>query len=171
MHTALLSVIAALLLFAIASMFDDGARWQPEPVAIPEMNPQRDSGLRGPVRTMSAAENCARAEAGLKQSVGGAQRCESDDDCTTFDFGYPIQCLTSVAKAEISALRLEFRQYQANCEFRVYYDCPSGDTERRAVCKTNRCEVELVTLDGLKEETLDHLGIRPRDAASPPRRQ
>lgn len=168
MNTALLSVIAAVALFAVASLFEDDARWQPGPVDMPRINPRPESGIRGPVRTMNAAENCAQAESDLLGKVERSQYCEADDDCTIFDYGYPIQCLTSVAKGEIGALRRRFSAYQAMCEFRVYYDCPSGDAERRAVCRGNRCEVRIVTLDGLREETLDHLGIRPEAAAAPP---
>ena len=158
-NITLISVIVAVILFAIASIFEDDAHWEVAESEAPEMNPQRASSIRGPVRTMSAAENCERTEGTLRRRVERARYCESDDDCTIFDYGYPIQCLTSVAKPEITALRLQYRQYEASCEFRVYYDCPSGDRARQAVCRQNHCEVELATLDGLKEETLDHLGI------------
>jgi hypothetical protein len=92
--------------------------------------------------------------------VQEAQYCTTDDDCTLFDYGYPIQCLTSVAKSENTSLRLEYRNYEQSCAYRVYYDCPSGDMERQAVCNDNRCEVDLVSIDPLKDETLQHLGIK-----------
>lgn len=95
----------------------------------------------------------------MRQSVSDSQHCVTDDDCTLFDYGYPIQCLTSVAKSEITALRLEYRNYERSCAYRVYYDCPSGESERQAVCRNQLCEVEIVTIDGLKDETLEYLGI------------
>lgn len=159
LKTTLISVIAAVVLFAIASSFEDDAHWQMTTNEAPAMNPARESGVGPVLRTISAAENCERSENELRRSVERARVCEFDDDCTLFDFGYPIQCLTSVAKSAITALRLDYRRYGTNCDFRVYYDCPTGDMEREAVCRNNRCEVELTTLDGLTEQTLDHLGI------------
>jgi len=159
LKTTLVSVVVAVVLFSIASMFEDDARWQLTWNETPVMNPERASGIRGPVQTMSAAENCERSENELGRSIERSRFCATDSECTIFDYGYPIQCLTSVAKSEITALRLEYKQYEANCDFRVYYDCPTEGVERNAVCRGNRCEVELATLDGLTEETLDHLGI------------
>jgi hypothetical protein len=95
----------------------------------------------------------------MRQTVNKARQCVIDADCTLFDYGYPIECMTSVAKSEITALRLEYRKYEQSCAYRVYYDCPSGDTQREAVCRNNRCEVELMTIDILKDETLEYLGI------------
>ena len=83
----------------------------------------------------------------------------TDSDCTLFDFGYPIDCMTSVAKSEITDLRLEYRRYEESCDFRVYFDCPAEPMVRRAVCQQNRCSVSLETIDGLEKETLDYLGI------------
>ena len=105
---------------------------------------------------------CEQSEDILWTKVGAAQYCSIDDDCTLFDYGYPIQCLTSVAKNEITALRLEYRKYEQSCAFRVYYDCPTGNMERQAVCRSNRCAVELQSNEILEEETLDYLGLDPR---------
>jgi hypothetical protein len=109
---------------------------------------------------MSAAENCQQTERDIVTQVNQARACNVDDDCTIFDYGYPIQCLTAVAKTDVTALRLEYRRYEASCDFRVYYDCPTGELERQPVCRDNRCEVELVGIDDLREETLDYLGIQ-----------
>ena len=96
----------------------------------------------------------------MQALVEESRSCLRDEDCTIFDYGYPIQCLTSVAKSEITALRLEYRDYEKDCEHRVYYDCPSEPLEREPVCRNGRCEVELRTLDEyLRDETLQHLGI------------
>lgn len=159
MKTSLISIAAAALLFAVAFWFEDESRWMPAAPHETEMNPERPSGVRGPLRTTSAAENCERSERMLQQSVAAARHCESDDDCTLFDYGYPIQCLTSVAKSEITNLRLEYRRYELSCEFRVYYDCPTDGMDRNAVCRQNQCTVEFESIDGLTEETLEHLGI------------
>ena len=67
--------------------------------------------------------------------------------------------MMSVAKSEITALRLEYRQYEQSCEYRVYYDCPAEPMERRAFCEQNRCSVYLYAIDTLEEETLEYLGI------------
>lgn len=157
--TALISVSLALVLWLIANRFEDESRWLPvEQSAQPDLTmvqPRVDT----PVQTNENAANCELAEDALRKKVAGAQNCSTDYDCTVADYGYPIQCLTSVAKSEISALRLEYRNYERNCAFRVYYDCPSGSADRQAVCRNNRCEVELVTTDLLQDETLEYLGI------------
>jgi hypothetical protein len=67
--------------------------------------------------------------------------------------------MTSVAMTEITALRLKYREYEAHCRFRVYYDCPTDGIERIAVCRNNQCAVELETIDALRDETLHHIGI------------
>ena len=158
--TVLISVVLAVLLWFAATLFEDDARWLPE---APEQafdttmaSPRQDT----PVRLNTDEMSCERAEADMIEMVSSSLYCNSDDDCTLFDYGYPIQCLTSVAKSEISALRLEYRRYEANCAYRVYYDCPAGPMEREAVCRNNRCEVELVTDDVLQDQTLRHLGIQ-----------
>lgn len=159
-NTTLISVALAIGLFTIASFFEDDSRWMPvEPAAL-RTTPQRpSSGLGGPLKTTSSAESCEQSEQLLQQSVAAARHCSTDDDCTLFDYGYPIQCLTSVAKSEITNLRLDFKRYELSCDYRVYYDCPTGDVDRRAVCRGNLCTVELETIDSLRDETLEYLGI------------
>lgn len=157
--TVLISVIAAIVLWLAATWFEDDARWLPQEVAnqfdATVAVPRRDT----PVRIATDVLSCSQAEATLKAKVDDAQYCASDDDCTLFDYGYPIQCLTSVAKSEISALRIEYRNYENSCAYRVYYDCPSGEMERQAVCRSNRCAVDLISNDPLQDMTLQHLGI------------
>lgn len=158
--TILLSVVLAVVLWFAATWFEDDSRWLPgEPVQPVDMSldtPRRDT----PLRVNTDALSCQQVETDLVSDVEAAQYCTTDDDCTLFDYGYPIQCMTSVAKAEITALRMAYRNYEQSCAYRVYYDCPSGAMERQAVCRNNRCEVELLTLDPLKDETLQHLGIK-----------
>lgn len=115
--------------------------------------------LDTPVRANTSTASCEQAEATMLAKVEESRFCVTDSDCTLFDYGYPIQCLTSVARSEITSLRLEYQNYHDSCAYRVYYDCPSGEAEREAVCRDNRCEVELVTIDALKDETLEYLGI------------
>jgi len=159
-QTALISIIAAVVLFLGATWFEDESRWLP-----PEGAEQIDTSLQSarpdtPVRVATDVLSCSQAEATLQSRVNGAQYCSIDNDCTLFDYGYPIQCLTSVAKLEITALRLEYRKYEDSCAYRVYYDCPSGEMERQAVCNNSRCTVELVSIDPLQDATLQHLGIK-----------
>lgn len=159
--TGLISVIAAVVLWLGATWFEDDAHWMPpeSPAAQFDnrpVSPRQDT----PVRVATDVVSCSQAEVSLQAKVDSAQYCATDDDCTLFDYGYPIQCLTSVSKSEISALRLEYRNYENSCAYRVYYDCPSGEMERVAVCRNNRCAVDLVSTDPLKDATLQHLGIK-----------
>lgn len=157
--TLLLSVALAVMLWLVATLLEDDARWLPEvpderiDVSLPA--PLEDSDLKINTDVMS----CEQAESEIVRMVDDARYCSRDDDCTLFDYGYPIQCLTSVAKDEITALRLEYRRYEQSCSYRVYYDCPSGEMQREAVCRNNHCEVDLVTDEVLKDLTLRHLGI------------
>ena len=157
---ALISAGAAVVLWLVATWFEDDARWLPvesaDGATVNLQTPRTDT----PVRVNTDTLSCQQSEAVLVQKVASAQYCSSDDDCTLFDFGYPIQCLTSVAKAQITALRLEYRNYEQSCAYRVYYDCPSGELQRQAVCRNNHCEVDLVGNDPLQDETLRYLGIR-----------
>jgi hypothetical protein len=104
--------------------------------------------------------SCEQSETILDEVVAAARYCSSDDDCTLFDFGYPIQCMTSVSKEQITALRIAYRRDENSCLYRVYYDCPSGEMERMPICRNNRCEVELTTTDPLQDATLQYLGIK-----------
>jgi len=158
--TVLLSVVLAVALWLVATWFEDDSRWLPkEPVAAVEF-PMDGQRTDTPLRTNTDAMSCQQVETELVADVDAAQHCVTDDDCTLFDFGYPIQCMTSVAREDITALRLAYRNYEQSCAYRVYYDCPSGNMERQPVCRNNRCEVELVTIDPLKDETMQHLGIK-----------
>lgn len=103
--------------------------------------------------------SCEDTERTLGDLIESARYCTSDSDCTLFDFGYPIECMTSVAHSEITVLRLAYRRYEQSCDYRVYYDCPTEPMERLAVCRENRCTVSLDTIDSLEEETLEYLGI------------
>ena len=153
-------IAAAVVLWAVASFFEDDARWtELAPGSardLPSDAPRADT----PLRTNTSAASCEQAEAAMLRKVDESRYCVIDDDCTLFDYGYPIQCLTSITKNEITALRREYENYHESCQYRVYYDCPSGDAERVAVCRNNRCEVELVMPDILQDETLKHLGIQ-----------
>ena len=157
--TVSISVIAAIVLWSIATWFEDDSRWRD--IAIKEAPDISLEQTRPdtPTKTNTNIASCEQAESELRDKVSGAQHCVIDDDCTLFDYGYPIQCLTSVSKSDVTLLRLEYRKYEQSCAYRVYYDCPSGDSRRQAVCRNNRCEVDLVTIDALKEETLEYLGI------------
>ena len=155
-----ISAGVAVVIWLVATWFEDDTRWLP-PEPLPSVDtrlsvPRADSELR----TNTDALSCQQTEETLVRNVEGARYCATDDDCTLFDYGYPIQCLTSVAKTEISALRLAYRRYEQSCAYRVYYDCPSGEMTREAVCRNNRCDVDLVSNDPLEDETLRHLGIR-----------
>jgi len=160
--TALISISLAVILWFIATRFEDESRWLPMQEGTPPDLTMQQPGKDTPVQTTQNITNCEQAEDDLRKKVAGAQSCSTDDDCTVADYGYPIQCLTSVAKSEITSLRLEYRNYEKNCAFRVYYDCPSGQARRQAVCRNNRCEVDLVTTDLLEDETLEYLGIERR---------
>jgi len=156
----LVSIVVAVVLFLIATYFEDSARWKLEGSDGSTTSIAPRTRFESPLQTMSAAENCQQTERDIVTQVNQARACNVDDDCTIFDYGYPIQCLTAVAKTDVTALRLEYRRYEASCDFRVYYDCPTGELERQPVCRDNRCEVELVGIDDLREETLDYLGIQ-----------
>lgn len=151
--TSAVSLCVLVLLNYIVS--DDKPSWLPlEPgAAIPAAAPSASAAPD------SALPSCQQTETSLRDLVDTARFCTTDSDCTLFDFGYPIDCMTSVAKAEITALRHEYRKYQQSCDYRVYYDCPSEPMRRRAVCRQNRCAVSLETVDTLKEQTLEYLGV------------
>jgi hypothetical protein len=157
--TILVSVAVAVGLWLVATLLEGDDRWLP-PAADSLANAGASSRRQDtPVRTTTDANSCQRVEKDLVERVEAAQHCTVDDDCTLFDFGYPMQCMTSVAKAEITGLRMAYRDYEQSCTYRVYYDCPSGSMERQAVCRNNRCAVDLVSNEPLKDETLRHLGI------------
>ena len=157
--TALISISAAVGLWLIASWLEGDPPW-----LVP--TPEAGAGFANaevrpdtPLQVIPDVAGCEQAEDALRQKVDESQHCSADDDCTLFDYGYPIQCLTSVAKTEITALRLEDRNYEQSCAYRVYYDCPTGRMERQAVCRGNQCSVDLQSNEELEEETLHYLGI------------
>ncbi|MDH5345167.1 MAG: hypothetical protein OEW59_05325 [Gammaproteobacteria bacterium] len=158
--TILVSVVLAVGLWLAATLMEDDSRWLP-PVPGEEIDTTLAATRADtPLRANTDVLSCGQVEENLTRQVGEAQSCSTDDDCTLFDFGYPIQCMTSVAKSEITALRLAYRDYEKSCAYRVYYDCPSGELERQAVCRNNRCAVELVGSEPLQDETLQHIGIK-----------
>ena len=150
-------VMAVILWFAMT--------WLEQRYTAPSENPDSAELSLGSVRSDSAAQtvaasaDCADVESEMREVVERSRECRLDSDCAIFDYGYPIECLTSVARNEISSLRTEFSRYHESCEYRVYYDCPTGESSRRPVCRNRQCEVELTSPETLQEETLDHLGI------------
>ena len=149
----------AVVLWYVAYSLEDDARWFPETTESEGTPEWLRPGVDTPVRADAPAVSCAATEDELRASVESARACSTDSDCTLFDYGYPIECMTSVAKTHITPLRLAYRNYEQQCEFRVYYDCPTGDVERRPVCIDNKCSVTLSDPEILTEETLDFLGI------------
>ncbi len=159
---SLISLAAAIGLWLVASWLE-GDSWSPD-AALPTPGEFAGAGVRpdSSIRTDAQGSACSVVEDTLREKVAASQYCTTDDDCTLFDYGYPIECLTSVAKSEITALRYAYRDYEESCAYRVYYDCPTGQMERQAVCRSNRCAVELQSTGILEEETLEYLGIDPR---------
>ena len=160
--TMAISTVIAVVLFAVAT-FIEGERPAPEPPPE-EVTPQMIREVRPDtaVRDDQDAQSCKAAETALMARVEAAQACEVDADCTILDYGYPIQCLTSIAQDQVSAVRLQYRSYEESCTYRVYYDCPSEPLERVPVCQNNRCVVELRTNDQLKQLTLDYINRQNR---------
>lgn len=160
LQVGLVSVIAAVVLWLVATWFEDESRWLPAEVGDASDTQFQRPRADTPVKTGTDVLSCAQAESRMILQVQNAQVCATDDDCTLFDYGYPIQCMTSVSKYQITTLRMAYRDYEESCAYRVYYDCPSGEMQRLPVCRNNQCEVELMTSDPLEDETLQHLGIK-----------
>lgn len=156
--TVLVSAIAAVLLWLLASWIEGNPPWRAPEISGTEAT--GDPSPAAPDPQIAAAENCHDVEQEMRDLVRHSRSCVSDADCAILDYGYPIECLTSVARSEISSLRTAFRRYHRSCEYRVYYDCPTGDVQRRPVCRNRTCSVELTALDSLKDQTLDHLGLQ-----------
>ncbi len=154
---AVASVIATLLLGFMVKIVNDDPAWLPFDSGDTPVKPAAEPSAS--VAVYSPALNCKETENALRDRIDTARYCATDSDCTLFDFGYPIDCMTSVAKSEITALRLDYRRYEQSCDYRVYFDCPAEPMERRAVCEENRCIISLQAIDTLEEETLVHLGI------------
>jgi len=157
----LMSVVIAVVLWSLATMLE--ARLGRAPVDSPSAPATtRESPGNEPaqVREIAPPTSCEGSENNLKKTIESARACNVDDDCTLFDYGYPLDCMTSVAKDDIPLLRDEFRKYDETCEYRVFYDCPTEPYVRLAVCRNNRCVVELDRLDALRESTLEQLNRR-----------
>ena len=155
----LVSIVIAVVLWFIAYSLESDSRWFPEQAESQEQPDWLRPTEETAVRSNDQAAECMQTEDDLRVSVEQARSCTTNSDCTLFDYGYPIQCMTSVSKSAITTLRLAYRNYEQQCEFRVYYDCPTGEMERRPVCIDDLCAVELSNNEILTEETLDYLGI------------
>jgi hypothetical protein len=156
----LASVAIAVGLWALATFVQ--IRLQaPVPAPPPRGGPGQESvEARIPAGGGGQLRSCQDSENRLKLVIDGARSCNVDDDCTLFDYGYPLDCMTSVAKSQIPLLREEYRLYDESCEHRVFYDCPSEPFVRLALCRDNRCIVELDRRDDLEDATLDRLNRR-----------
>ena len=157
--TAALSIILAVILWGLATWLE-GAKNGPKTPAVEAVQAFADEVTADSrLRSDGVLQSCREAENTIRRFVDASQNCEVDDDCTIFDYGYPIQCLTSIAKSEITTLRHEYDKYQQSCEYRVYYDCPSEPLQRKAVCRSSHCIVELQTVELLRDATLNHIGV------------
>lgn len=154
-------MVIALALWFIAYSLENDSRWFPEESQTASEPDWLRPGGETAVGSDAQTESCIQTESDMLTLVEDARQCNTHSDCTLFDYGYPIQCMTSVAKTRITDLRLAYRNYEQQCEFRVYYDCPTGDRVRIPVCEQGMCSVVLSGTDGLTEETLDYLGIDP----------
>ena len=157
----LLSVGLALVLWFLATFIE--SRLQP-PMPVPPQAPVDTGPEPGPSPADESrdavginAMSCQESEDRLKLTIEESRSCTVDDDCTLFDYGYPLDCMTSVAKDEIPRLREEYRRYGEACEHRVFYDCPTEPYVRLALCRNNRCIVELDKRSDLEDATLDQL--------------
>jgi hypothetical protein len=162
-----IAVAIAVVLWLLATFLDD--RMQ-----APEQSPAADGAAeeadvgdeRGADRPADEAVvpaiSCEAFEARLTLVIDGARACNVDDDCTLFDYGYPLDCMTSVAKSDIPLLREEYRKYDEACEYRVFYDCPTDPWVRLALCRNNRCIVELDRRDDLQDSTLEQMNRQRR---------
>jgi hypothetical protein len=158
------SVSIAILLWLLATAVE--VRLQ-----APDAQPPPDSAAEqdvedGPPDGGTVSMSCTESEERLKDVIAGARSCNTDDDCTLFDYGYPLDCMSSVAKSQIPLLRDEYRQYDEACDFRVFYDCPTEPYVRLALCRHNRCVVELDRSDDLEDSTLNQINRRQPGSTS-----
>lgn len=157
-----LSAVIAVVLWLLATAAERYIRPAPQAVesglAGDGAAPARDLTPAIPEPAAPEAMSCEESEIRLAGIVEESRFCSTDEDCTLFDYGYPIDCMTSVAKSEIPLLREEFKRYDETCEHRVFYDCPTEPYVRLALCRQNRCVVELDT--ALRDSTLEHLRRR-----------
>ena len=153
----LLSAMIAVVLWIMATAVDVHLRQKD--VAQDEISdPVDEPQPAGSEADAEMAMSCQETEARLEETVDDARFCTTDEDCTLFDYGYPIDCMTSVAKAQVPLLRQEYKRYDETCEHRVFFDCPTEPYVRLALCRNNRCVVELATNEALENATLDHIG-------------
>jgi hypothetical protein len=157
-----LAVGVAVVLWLAATVLDSSLQEEPGPVAptgaeVVEDQPDEPDEDFPAGNATNTKMSCAVTEEHLKTVIDDARYCVVDDDCTLFDYGYPLDCMTSIAKSEIPLLREEYRKYDENCEFRVFYDCPTEPYVRLALCRDNRCVVELDRRDDLQDSTLERM--------------
>lgn len=133
------SVVVAIGLWLVATLGEMVLRPPPPP----------ESAFAGPKANVEQPQpaalppSCPAVEDNLEVLVAESLACRTDDDCTLFDYGYPIDCMTSVAKDAVPGLRRAYKQYDESCEHRLFYDCPTEPFVRVPVCRSNRCTVEL----------------------------
>ena len=142
-NTLRLSAVVAVALWLLATLGDLLLR-PPPPRSVPaagEAVGASEDRTRASAQAIPAS--CPDVEDNLETLVSESRACRTDDDCTLFDYGYPIDCMTSVAKTAIPALRTAYRQYDDSCEHRLFYDCPTEPFVRVPVCRNQRCTVEL----------------------------
>jgi hypothetical protein len=152
------AVAVAVILWLLATVIENRLQISDPfpPAAVEPVDDNRADDFRAG----DAASNpvsCEASEDRLRLVIDGARSCEVDDDCTLFDYGYPLDCMTSVAKSEIPLLREEYRKYDETCEFRVFYDCPTDPYVRLALCRNSRCIVELDRRDDLQDSTQEQM--------------
>lgn len=154
-----LAVGVAVVLWLAATVLDSRLQEAPDRVAPTDTEVVEDEpGEDFPAGNVTNVKmSCEVTEEHLKAVIDDARHCVVDDDCTLFDYGYPLDCMTSIAKSEIPLLREEYRKYDENCEFRVFYDCPTEPYVRLALCRDNRCVVELDRRDDLQDSTLEQM--------------
>jgi len=110
--TIFVSVTIAVALWLIATWLEGDSPWLSPGLASGPGFAGTQVRPDTPVKVSPDAAACEQAEGALREKIDAAQQCSTYDDCTLFDYGYPIQCLTSVAKTDITALRLEYRNYE-----------------------------------------------------------
>jgi hypothetical protein len=162
------AVAVAVALWLLATLVDNRLR-PPEPLPSEDVAPVGNDrpGDAPPASVARPPRSCEASEERLKRMIDEARFCNVDDDCTLFDYGYPLDCMTSIAKEEIPVLRDEYRDYDESCEFRVFYDCPTDPYVRLALCQNNRCVVELDRRDDLQESTLEQMNRQRPPRAEP----
>ena len=154
------SVVIAVVLWFLATALENRLRVpEPAPQSLDVAENERVERTRNEA-DVAGAMSCEVSESRLKGIIDDSRMCVSDDDCTLFDYGYPMDCMTSVATSQVPLLREEYEKYDAACEFRVFYDCPTEPYVRLALCRNNRCVVELDRLDSPEDFTQEQLERR-----------